>query len=107
MDDGEPETSAALVDQLSAIASAPRLAIVAALIDEPLHVSELARRVQMSRALLYMHVRKLEESGFVTSKRVLGDDGNALNIYSLTAFSLTITPAVIASAVAASQESEN
>lgn len=105
--DDEASASTALAEQLAAIASTQRLTILAAVIGEPLHVSELARRVGMSRALLYMHLRKLEDAGFVTSRRTLGDDGKAMNIYTPTDFSLTITPGVIASAVAASQESEN
>ncbi len=96
-----------LAEQLAAVASVPRLGIIAALHRESLHVSELARRLEMSRALLYMHLRKLEEAGFVTSKLALSDEGKALNIYSLADFSLTLTPRVIARAVAASQESEN
>lgn len=104
---GEVVTSEQLATRLTAIASTQRLTILAAIIAAPLHVSELARRVEMSRALLYMHLRKLEEAGFVTSRRELGDDGRAINVYSLTPFSLTITPEVIVDAVAATPESEN
>lgn len=104
---GDVTESALLAERLAAIASTQRLAILAAVIGEPLHVSELARRVEMSRALLYMHLRKLEDAGFVTSERTLGADGKAMNIYSPADFSLTITPAVIARAVAATDESEN
>ena len=100
-------TSDQLATQLTAIASTQRLAILAMLTGSPLHVSELARRVEMSRALLYMHLRKLEDAGFVTSRLELGDDRRAVNIYSVTPFSLTITPEVIAQAVAATPESAN
>src|SRR5690606_37081233 len=100
-------TSTQLAAELAAVASVPRLGIIAALHYESLHVSELARRLEMSRALLYMHLRKLEDAGFVTSKLALSDEGKALNIYSLTDFSLILTPQVIARAVAASAGSEN
>lgn len=100
-------SSEVLAERLAAIASTQRLAILAAVISEPLHVSELARRVQMSRALLYMHLRKLEDAGFVTSERRLAEDGKVTNVYSPADFSLTITPAVIAVAVAATHESED
>ena len=104
---GEGITADQLATQLTAIASTQRLAILAAITPAPLHVSELARRLEMSRALLYMHLRKLEEAGFVTSRLELSDAGRAMNIYSLAPFRLTITPEVIAQAVAAPQESEN
>lgn len=96
-----------LAAKLAAIASTQRLAILATLIDAPLHVSELARRVEMSRALLYMHLRKLEDAGFVTSRLGLSEDGKAMNVYSPASFALTITPEVIAQTVAATPESEN
>ncbi len=98
--------SAALAGALAAIASVQRMRILAELAAEPVQVSELARRVEMSRALLYMHLRKLEDAGFVRGELRLGEDGKAINVFESTPFSLTITPAVIAKAVAASNESE-
>lgn len=88
-----------LADRLAAIASPQRMRIISELLAQPLHVSELARRVEMSRALLYMHLRKLEEAGFVTSEMQLSDDGKALNIYSSAAFTITLTPQLIARAI--------
>jgi DNA-binding transcriptional ArsR family regulator len=67
-----------LSTRLTAIASAQRMRIIALLAGEKLHVSELARRVGMSRALLYMHLTKLEEAGFVAGHLELSDDGKAL-----------------------------
>ena len=64
--------------RLAAIASPQRLRILAELATEAVHVSELARRVEMSRALLYMHLTRLEESGFVTGRLELGPDGREL-----------------------------
>lgn len=85
----------ALALQLAAIASTQRMRIVAELARAPLHVSELARRVEMSRALLYMHLRKLEEAGFVSGQLELGADGKAINVYEVLPFKLAITPDVI------------
>lgn len=93
-----------LAERLAAIASPQRMRIIAALREQPLHVSELARRVQMSRALLYMHLRKLEEVGFVASHLELGDDGKAVNIFESVPFSISIDPDVIASAVNSTNE---
>lgn len=76
--------------------------ILALLHGEPVHVSELARRVGMSRALLYMHLSKLEEAGFVTGHLEMSDDGKALKFFETVPFSLTIDAATIVAAVTAS-----
>ncbi len=96
--------AAKLAERLAAIASPQRMRIIAELWEQPLHVSELARRVEMSRALLYMHLRKLEDVGFVASHLELGDDGKAVNIFTSIPFSLSVDPGVIAAAVKLSNE---
>jgi predicted transcriptional regulator len=73
--------------------------IIAALAGERLHVSELARRVGMSRALLYMHLARLEEAGFVTGHLELGSDGRALKFFEAVPFSLTIDMDTLVDAV--------
>ncbi|NYI40561.1 ArsR/SmtB family transcription factor [Demequina lutea] len=88
-----------LAARLAAIASPQRMRILAELHEQPRYVSELARRVEMSRALLYMHLRKLEEAGFVASHLELGDDGKAVNIFESVPFSISINPDAIAAAV--------
>ena len=88
--------------RLGAIASTQRLRILFMLSTERLHVSELARRVGMSRALLYMHLTKLEEAGFVEGRLELGADGKALKFFEATEFEFTITLGTIAAAVALS-----
>ena len=63
----------------------------------------------MSRALLYMHLAKLEEAGFVTGHHELTEDGKALKLFRAVPFTTTLDLAAIAAAVAASpnpQESE-
>ena len=95
-----------LASRLAAIASVQRLRILANLAEGTTHVSELARRVEMSRALLYMHLTKLEEAGFVTGHLVLSDDGKALKLFELVPFSLTIDAATIVAAMATTTESE-
>jgi len=88
-----------LSSRLAAIASTQRLRIIAELVDEKLHVSELARRMEMSRPLLYMHLAKLEEAGFVTGHLELSDDGKALKFFESVPFDISVTPAVIVAAV--------
>lgn len=89
-----------LSSRLAAIASPQRMRILAALAKEALHVSELARRLGMSRPLLYMHLTKLEEAGFVAGHLELSDDGKALKCFEIHPFSLTIDAETIAAAVA-------
>ncbi|CAN5340471.1 hypothetical protein BH11ACT4_BH11ACT4_24470 [soil metagenome] len=87
---------------LTAIASPQRMRILSHIVDEPLHVSELARRVQMSRALLYMHLAKLEEAGFVTGHHELTEDGKALKLFQAVPFTTTLDLATLVAAVEAS-----
>jgi predicted transcriptional regulator len=92
--------------KLGAIASPQRMRIIAFLTTETLHVSELARRMGMSRAVLYMHLTKLEEAGFIVGHLEMSDDGKALKLMELLPFSITITAETLAEAVAAQQEDE-
>jgi DNA-binding transcriptional ArsR family regulator len=97
-----PEVSdeaTSLATRLLALGSTQRLRIVAELLAGELHVSELARRVEMSRALLYMHLTKLEAAGFVSGRLELGDDGKAVKIFKVVPFDITVNPEVIAAAV--------
>ena len=90
-------TEEQLVVSLAAIASHQRLGILAELAGGRLHVSELARRVGMSRALLYMHLTKLEEAGFVSGHLELGPDGKALKYFEVVKFRIVVDlPAVLA-----------
>jgi DNA-binding transcriptional ArsR family regulator len=101
--------AAELATRLTAIASVQRLRILANLAEGTVHVSELARRVGMSRALLYMHLTKLEEAGFVAGHLEMSGDGKALKIFEVVPFTLEIDPATIVAAVAAlpAEESTN
>ena len=102
----ETESTESLVERLLAIASPQRFRIIAELVHGEVHVSELARRLEMSRALLYMHLRKLEVAGFVSGHLELGDDGKAIKIYEVVPFSVVVSPEVIARAVTPTEESE-
>jgi predicted transcriptional regulator len=73
--------------------------ILAELATQPLHVSELARRVEMSRALLYMHLTRLEEAGFVVGRLELGPDGRALKFFEPVPFDLNVDLEAIVAAV--------
>lgn len=83
---------------LHALANPHRLRIIAALSGGTTHVSQLARDVHISRPLLYLHLRKLEDAGLVTGRLELSDDGKAMKMFDVVAADLLITPELIAQA---------
>lgn len=95
-----------LSEQLTAIASIQRMRIIDALREQPLHVSELARRLQMSRALLYMHLSKLEEAGFVAGELQLSTDGKALKLFEVLPFRITVDQAALSAELEAQRRSQ-
>jgi DNA-binding transcriptional ArsR family regulator len=90
---------------LTAVANPQRMRVVAELSDGRVHVSELARRLGISRPLLYMHLDRLEKAGLVTGHLELSTDGKAMKYFELAPFELTLTAAAITEAVRASQAS--
>lgn len=88
-----------LLATVDALNNQHRLRIVAALHGGREYVSELARRLGLSRPLLYMHLGKLEEAGLVTSEMEVSEDGKAMKYYSLSTFELSLDPETIAEAV--------
>ena len=91
-----PSDADRLQGQLAALDSPHRLRIIAELLGGREYVSELSRRLDLSRPLLYLHLEKLEAAGFVASKLELGSDGKAMKYYELRDFDLRLSPAVIA-----------
>jgi DNA-binding transcriptional ArsR family regulator len=87
---------------LTAVANPQRLRVVAELAQGRVHVSELARRLGMSRPLLYMHLDRLEKAGIVTGQLELSEDGKAMKYFQLAPFELRISADVIVSALAQS-----
>lgn len=96
--DGYPDGDQ-LLAILSALANPHRLRIIAALSEGPIHVSQLARDVHVSRPLLYLHLRKLEAAGLVAGHLELSKDGKAMKFFDVIAADLLITPELIALAV--------
>jgi DNA-binding transcriptional ArsR family regulator len=80
--------------------------VIAELARGRLHVSELARRLGMSRPLLYMHLDRLEKAGLVDGHLELSDDGKALKYYELNPFELHVTAETVISALAADDGKE-
>jgi DNA-binding transcriptional ArsR family regulator len=96
-------TSEELLAMLTAIAHPLRLRVIAELAHGRVHVSELARRLQMSRPLLYMHLDRLEKAGLVHGSLELSDDGKAMKFFELVPFELRVTPETVLSALAADE----
>ena len=88
-----------LLAALAALANPHRMRIVAALAGGGRNfVSQLAREIGISRPLLHLHLRKLQDAGLVTSTLELSTDGKALNYFDVTEFAFHLTPAAVADA---------
>jgi DNA-binding transcriptional ArsR family regulator len=81
------------------VANPLRLRVIAELAHGRVHVSELARRLGISRPLLYMHLDRLEKAGIVTGHLELSEDGKAMKYFELAPFELRLTAEVITEAV--------
>lgn len=84
-----------LLEALSALANPHRLQIITALVNETNYVSQLAREIGISRPLLIMHLKKLEDAGLVRSRLELSGDGKAMRYYAVMDFNIQLTPAFI------------
>ncbi len=79
-----------LLRVLATLANPHRLRVVAAQAGERNYVSQLARELGISRALLQVHLRKLEAAG--------SPDGKAMKFYEVAPFALELTPQTIMAA---------
>jgi DNA-binding transcriptional ArsR family regulator len=96
-------SEAELLAVLTAVANPLRLRVVAELSGGRVHVSELARRLGISRPLLYMHLDRLEKAGLVTGQLELSEDGKAMKYYDLAPFELRLDARSISDAVRGSE----
>lgn len=87
-----------LLEALSALANPHRLQIITALVNETNYVSQLAREIGISRPLLIMHLKKLEDAGLVKSRLELSGDGKAMRYYEVVNFNIQLTPELISNA---------
>jgi predicted transcriptional regulator len=85
-----------LLRVLATLANPHRLRVVAALTEERNYVSQLARELGISRALLQVHLRKLEAAGLVAASIEVSEDGKAMKYYQVMPFTLELTPEIIA-----------
>ena len=92
----EPFTGGdALLRALATLANPHRIRIVAMLAEERNYVSRLARDLGISRALLQVHLRKLEAAGLVSASVEVSADGKAMKFYEVAPFALHLTPDTI------------
>ena len=84
-----------LLRVLATLANPHRLRVVAALAEERNYVSQLARELGISRALLQVHLRKLEAAGLVSAAIEVSEDGKAMKFYEVRPFVLQLTPQTI------------
>jgi predicted transcriptional regulator len=87
-----------LLRVLGTLANPHRLRVVAALAQERNYVSQLARELGISRALLQVHLRKLEAARLVSADIEVSADGKAMKYYEVTPFAVLLTPEVIEAA---------
>lgn len=92
-------TGDALLQVLATLANPHRMRVVAALANERNYVSRLARDLGISRALLQVHLRKLEAAGLVSSSIEVSPDGKAMKFYEVTPFAVHLSPETITTAV--------
>lgn len=85
----------ALLQVLATLGNPHRLRIVAALAQERNYVSRLARDLGISRALLQVHLRKLEAAGLISATIEVSEDGKAMKYYEVTPFALHLTPETV------------
>jgi DNA-binding transcriptional ArsR family regulator len=97
-------TTEELLARLTAVGHPLRLRIIAELAGGRVHVSELARRLDMSRPLLYMHLDKLEKADMVTGHLELSDDGKAMKYFELAPFEFRINAQTVIDALREDEE---
>ena len=84
-----------LLQVLATLANPHRMRVVAALAEERNYVSRLARELGISRALLQVHLRKLEAAGLVSATIEVSEDGKAMKFYDVAPFTVQLTPETI------------
>jgi predicted transcriptional regulator len=93
-------TGDSLLRVLTTLANPHRLRVVASLALQRNYVSQLARELGISRALLQVHLRKLQAAGLISAAIEVSEDGKAMKFYEVTPFAVELTPKTIMAAAA-------
>ena len=72
-----------------------RIKIVGILSEKRRYVSELAKLVNISRPLLYMHLKKLEDAAIVRGSYEISELGKSMKYYEIKSFSIHLTPELL------------
>lgn len=87
----EKPTMKKIVDVGEAIRHPLRLKIIHLLSQREWYIYELARELNVSRQVLYLHLKRLEKAGFVEGDlRLEADDMRAKNFYRLKDFKVEL-----------------
>lgn len=89
---------------LAAIGHPVRMRVIEELAAGRVHVSELARRLGVSRPLLYMHLERLESAGIVEGHLELAADGKSMKYFELKPFGITLSVDTVLAALRADRE---
>jgi DNA-binding transcriptional ArsR family regulator len=84
-----------LLTLLEALSNPQRLKIIAVLSEGEQYVSQLARELGISRPLLYLHLKKLEEANIVSSDMEILESGKAAKYYMLNSFHFEMNEKII------------
>jgi len=69
-----------------------RIKVLGILTEKRRYVSELAKLMNMSRPLLYMHLKKLEEASIITGSYEISKSGKSMKYYEVKNFDIHLTP---------------
>ena len=72
-----------------------RIKVMGVLSEKRRYVSELAKLMNMSRPLLYMHLKKLEDAAIVTGSYEISESGKSMKFYEVRAFDIALTPELL------------
>jgi len=67
-----------------------RIKILSLISHERKYVSELAKLANISRPLLYMHLKKLEEANLVKGTYEISDSGKSMKFYQANLFEIKV-----------------
>ena len=72
-----------------------RIKVIGVLSERRRYVSELAKIMNMSRPLLYMHLKKLEEADIVIGSYEISESGKSMKYYEVKPFAIHLTPELL------------
>ena len=72
-----------------------RIKVIGVLSEKRRYVSELAKIMNMSRPLLYMHLKKLEDAAIVIGSYEISELGKSMKYYEIKPFSIHLTPELL------------